>query len=141
MTNAIVKDLLAKNDWDRIIFRFPTSSYTLFRSDKYEIDSFCVYIHTYRDYPEMQVLDIDSLISMDIKFKKDEFNNIVDIEEDILSHDDSNNMLPRRLHVDKFGHRYRAKTTCIIKQTPFAERYYLTNGMQVSKSTCLEKIK
>ena len=22
MTNAIVKDLLAKNDWDRIIFRF-----------------------------------------------------------------------------------------------------------------------
>lgn len=83
MTNAIVKDLLAKNDRDRIIFRFPTSSYTLFRSDKYEIDSFCVYIHTYRDYPEMQVLDIDSLISMDIKFKKDEFNNIVDIEEDI----------------------------------------------------------
>lgn len=44
------------------------------------------------------------------------------------------------IHVDKFGHRYRAKTTCIIKQTPFAERYYLTNGMQVSKSTCLEKI-
>ncbi|MGO5123662.1 hypothetical protein ACTQ53_15670 [Prevotella sp. Sow4_E9_plate] len=45
------------------------------------------------------------------------------------------------IHVDKFGNRYRAKTTCIIKQTPFAERYYLTNGMQVSKSTCLEKIK
>ena len=32
------------------------------------------------------------------------------------------------IHVDKFGNRYRAKTTCIIKQTPFAERYYLTNG-------------
>lgn len=44
MINAIVKDLLAKNDWDRIIFRFPTTSYTLFRSEKYEIDSFCVYI-------------------------------------------------------------------------------------------------
>lgn len=95
MTNAIVKDLLAKNDWDRIIFRFPTSSYTLFRSDKYEIDSFCVYIHTHREYPEMDVLDIESLISMDIKYKKEEFNNIVDIEE-ILSHDDSDNMLPRR---------------------------------------------
>lgn len=37
------------------------------------------------------------------------------------------------IHVDKFGNRYRAKTTCIIKQTPFAERYYLTNGMQVSE--------
>lgn len=79
MTNAIVKDLLAKNDWDRIIFRFPTTSYTLFRSDKYEIDSFCVYIHTtYRDYPEMQVLDIDSLISMDIQKKK-----LEDIVEEI----------------------------------------------------------
>lgn len=83
MTNAIVKDLLAKNDWDRIIFRFPTSSYTLFRSEKYEIDSFCVYIHTtFGDAHEMKVLDIDSLISMDIRFKNDEFENIVDIEEE-----------------------------------------------------------
>lgn len=83
MINAIVKDLLAKNDWDRIIFRNQSNSYTLFRSDKYEVDSFCVYIHTHREYPEMDVLDIESLISMDIKYKKDEFNNIVDIEEDI----------------------------------------------------------
>lgn len=82
MTNAIVKDLLAKNDWDRIIFRFPTSSYTLFRSEKYEIDSFCVYIHTCREYPEMDVLDIESLVSMDIKYKKNEFEDIVDIEEE-----------------------------------------------------------
>ncbi len=82
MTNAIVKDLLAKNDWDRIIFRFPTSSYTLFRSEKYEIDSFCVYIHTYREHPEMDVLDIESLVSMDIKYKKNEFEDIVDIEEE-----------------------------------------------------------
>ena len=80
MTNAIVKDLLAKNDWDRITFRFPTSSYTLFRSDKYEVDSFCVYIHTHRDCPEMDALDIESLISMDIKYKKNEFEDIV--EED-----------------------------------------------------------
>lgn len=80
MTNAIVKDLLAKNDWDRIIFRFPTSSYPLFRSDKYEVDSFCVYIHTHSDCPEMDVLDIESLISMDIKYKKNEFEDIV--EED-----------------------------------------------------------
>lgn len=79
MINAIVKDLLAKNDWDRIIFRFPTSSYTLFRSEKYEIDSFCVYIYRYREYPEMDVLDIESLISMDIKYKKNEFEDIVDI--------------------------------------------------------------
>lgn len=82
MNNAIVKDLLAKNDWDRIIFRFPTSSYTLFRCDKYEIDSFCVYIHTYREYPEMDVLDIESLVSMDIKYKQNEFEDIVDIEEE-----------------------------------------------------------
>lgn len=80
MTNAIVKDLLAKNDWDRIIFRSPTSNYTLFRSDKYEVDSFCVYIHAHRDCPEMDVLDIESLISMDIKYKKNEFEDIV--EED-----------------------------------------------------------
>ena len=79
MNNAIVKDLLDKNDWDRIIFRFPTSSYTLFRSKKYEIDSFCVYIHkTSRDYEETKVLDIESLISMDILKKK-----LEDIVEEI----------------------------------------------------------
>lgn len=82
MNNAIVKDLLAKNDWDRIIFRFPTYSYTLFRSEKYEIDSFYVYIHKYGEYPEMDVLDIESLISMDIKYKKNEFEDIVDIQEE-----------------------------------------------------------
>ena len=80
MINAIVKDLLAKNDWSRITFRFPTSSYTLFSSDKYEIDSFCIYIHnvTFHDYEEMQVLDIKSLISMDIKKKK--LEDVVDME-------------------------------------------------------------
>lgn len=80
MTNAIVKNLLAKNDWSRITFRFPTSSYTLFSSDKYEIDSFCIYIHnvTSHDYEEMQVLDIKSLISMDIKKKK--LEDVVDME-------------------------------------------------------------
>lgn len=45
------------------------------------------------------------------------------------------------IHVDKFGRRYRARTTFIIKQTPFNERFFLPNGMQVDKSTCLEKIK
>lgn len=80
MINAIVKNLLAKNDWNRIIFRFQTSSYTLFSSDKYEIDSFCIYIHnvTSHDYEEMQVLDIESLISMDIKKKK--LEDVVDME-------------------------------------------------------------
>lgn len=80
MTNAIVKDLLAKNDWSRIIFRFQTSSYTLFSSDKYEIDSFCIYIHnvTSHNYEEMQVLDIESLISMDIKMKN--LEDVVDME-------------------------------------------------------------
>ena len=82
MNNAIVKDLLAKNDWDRIIFRFPTASYTLFRSKKYEIDSLCVYIHTYGEYPKIDVLDIESLISMNIKYKKNEFEDIVDIQEE-----------------------------------------------------------
>lgn len=82
MNNAIVKDLPAKNDWDRIIFRLPANSYTLFRSEKYETDSFCVYIHTYIEYPEMNVLDIESLISMDIKYKQNEFEDIVDIEEE-----------------------------------------------------------
>lgn len=80
MINAIVKNLLAKNDWSRIIFRFPTSSYTLFSSDKYEIDSFCVYIHdeSSNNYKEMKVLDIESLISMDIKKKK--LEDVVDME-------------------------------------------------------------
>ena len=45
------------------------------------------------------------------------------------------------IHVDKFGRRYKARTTFIIKQTPFTERFFLPNGMQVDKSTCLEKIK
>lgn len=44
-------------------------------------------------------------------------------------------------HVDKYNKRYKAKTTFIIKHTPFHESYYLTNGMLVSKNTCLERIK
>lgn len=57
---------------------FPTSSYTLFNSDRYEIDSFCIYIHddTSRDYEETKVLDIASLISMEIKKKS--FEDIVE---------------------------------------------------------------
>lgn len=43
-------------------------------------------------------------------------------------------------YVDKFNRRYKARTTFIIKQTPFSERFFLPNGMQVDKSTCLEKI-
>lgn len=75
MTNSVVKNLLDKKDWSRIIFRFPTSSYTLFSSEKYEIDSFCIYIHdTSREYKE--VLDISSLISMEIKKKS--FEDIVE---------------------------------------------------------------
>ena len=42
------------------------------------------------------------------------------------------------IYVDKFGRRYRAPF--IIKQTSFTERFFLPNGMQVDKSTCLEKI-
>lgn len=78
MTNSVVKNLLAKKDWSSIIFRFPTLSYTLFNSDRYEIDSFCIYIHddTSRDYEEMKVLDISSLISMEIKKKS--FEDIVE---------------------------------------------------------------
>ena len=77
MTNSVVKNLLDKKDWRRIIFRFPTSSYTLFNSEKYEIDSFCIYIHdTSREYKETKVLDIASLISMEIKKKS--FEDIVE---------------------------------------------------------------
>lgn len=77
MTNSVVKNLLDKKDWSRIIFRFPTSSYTLFNSEKYEIDSFCIYIHdTSREYKETKVLDIASLISMEIKKKN--FEDIVE---------------------------------------------------------------
>lgn len=77
MINSVVKNLLDKKDWSRIIFRFPTSSYTLFNSDRYEIDSFCIYIHdTSREYEETKVLDIASLISMEIKKKS--FEDIVE---------------------------------------------------------------
>lgn len=78
MINAVVKDLLDKKDWSRIIFRFPTSSYTLFNSEKYEIDSFCLYIHDngIDGKPETKVLDIASLISMEIKKKS--FEDIVE---------------------------------------------------------------
>ena len=78
MTNSVVKNLLDKKDWSRIIFRFHTSSYTLFNSDRYEIDSFCIYIHddTSREYEETKVLDISSLISMHIKKKS--FEDIVE---------------------------------------------------------------
>lgn len=77
MINSVVRNLLAKKDWSRILFRFPTSSYTLFNSDRYEIDSFCIYIHdTSREYKETKVLDIASLISMEIKKKS--FEDIVE---------------------------------------------------------------
>ncbi len=77
MINSVVKNLLDKKDWSRIIFRFPTSSYTLFNNDRYEIDSFCIYIHdTSREYEETKVLDIASLISMEIKKKS--FEDIVE---------------------------------------------------------------
>lgn len=77
MINSVVRNLLDKKDWSRIIFRFPTSSYTLFNSDRYEIDSFCIYIHdTSREYEETKVLDIASLISMEIKKKS--FEDIVE---------------------------------------------------------------
>lgn len=77
MINLVVRNLLDKKDWSRIIFRFPTSSYTLFNSGRYEIDSFCIYIHdTSREYEETKVLDISSLISMEIKKKS--FEDIVE---------------------------------------------------------------
>lgn len=77
MINSVVRNLLDKKDWSRIIFRFPTSSYTLFNSEKYEIDSFCIYIYDpSREYKETKVLDISSLISMEIKKKS--FEDIVE---------------------------------------------------------------
>lgn len=42
--------------------------------------------------------------------------------------------------VDKGGKKWRAKTTCVVKRTPFSETFYLTNGMQVSRSTCFERV-
>ena len=44
-------------------------------------------------------------------------------------------------YVDRFNNRFRAKTTFIIKSDPFTEKYYLTNGMQVNKNTCMAEIK
>lgn len=77
MINLVVRELLDKKDWSRIFFRFPTSSYTLFNSEKYEIDSFCIYIHeTSKEYEEIKVLDISSLVSMEIKKKS--FEDIVE---------------------------------------------------------------
>ena len=71
MNNLVVKSLLDKKDWSRISFRFATSTYLLFSTDRYEIDSFCIYIHddTSREYEETKVLDIASLISMEIEKK------------------------------------------------------------------------
>lgn len=77
MINSVVKSLLDKKNWSRISFRFATSSYLLFSSDRYEIDSFCIYIHdTSKEYEETKVLDIASLVSMDIKLKS--FEDIVE---------------------------------------------------------------
>ena len=76
MTNLVVKNLLDKKDWSRIIFRFQTKTYTLWSCDKFHIDSFCIYIYPSDDIREMDVLDIESLISMDIRKKK--LEDIVD---------------------------------------------------------------
>lgn len=45
------------------------------------------------------------------------------------------------IYADKHGKRYRAKTTFVVKSNPFTEKYYLTNGMQVNKNTCMTEIK
>ena len=42
---------------------------------------------------------------------------------------------------DKNNVRYVARTTFVQIRTPHSERYYLVNGKQVSKSTCLQRIK
>lgn len=76
MTNLVVKYLLDKKDWSRIIFRFQTKTYTLWSCDKFQIDSFCIYIYPSDDRREMDVLDIESLISMDIR--KKELEDIVE---------------------------------------------------------------
>lgn len=47
----------------------------------------------------------------------------------------------RATYVDRFNNMYRAKTKFVIRQTPFRESYYLTNGKLTSKDTCLERIK
>lgn len=44
------------------------------------------------------------------------------------------------IHADRNNNRFRAKTTFLIKRTPHRESYLLTNGMLVSKKTCLEPI-
>lgn len=43
------------------------------------------------------------------------------------------------IYVDKFGRRYRARTTFIIKQNLFTERFFLPNGMQVDKKVVLRR--
>ena len=45
------------------------------------------------------------------------------------------------IYADKRGKRYRAKTTFVVKSNQFMEKYYLTNGMQVNKNTCMTEIK
>lgn len=45
------------------------------------------------------------------------------------------------IYVDKYNRRYRAKTTCLIKSTPQKERFFLTNGKEVGRNVCLERIK
>ena len=42
---------------------------------------------------------------------------------------------------DKDNVRYISRTTFVQIRTPHSERYYLVNGKQVSKSTCLQRIK
>lgn len=41
---------------------------------------------------------------------------------------------------DEHNNMFLAKTTCIIKKTPFGNRFFLTNGMEVSRKTCFKKV-
>ena len=50
-------------------------------------------------------------------------------------------VLKGSIHAERNNNRFRAKTTLLIRQTPKRESYLLTNGMYVSKKTCLEPIK
>lgn len=43
-------------------------------------------------------------------------------------------------YADQKSKRYKVKTLCEIRKTPFRESYYI-NGMSVSRKTCLEPIK
>lgn len=68
MNQQVIENVLKRKDWDKIKFYTATSSRTLYSKEKYELDSFAIYIK--HDYGYVDIMDLQKIESMEVTNKK-----------------------------------------------------------------------